>query len=96
MELTGLRDSIEFEKHYTVDDFTADYNSYKGTALGLAHTLSQSALWRPNNISNKLKNLYYVGAYTNPGIGMPTCIISAQTAYKRITGNKSPHPLTEL
>ena len=44
MELTGLRDSIEFEKHYTVDDFTADYNSYKGTALGLAHTFTISLM----------------------------------------------------
>lgn len=96
MNLPGLKEAIVYEKHYCVEDFKRDYNSYKGTALGLAHTLLQSALWRPNNVSKKVSNLYYVGAYTNPGIGMPTCVISAQTAYKRITGIKDPSPLKNL
>jgi phytoene desaturase len=96
MRLPGLRESIVYEKQYCVEDFTQDYNSYKGSALGLAHTLTQSALWRPNNQSKKLPNLYYVGANTNPGIGMPTCVISAQTAFKRIEGITDPSPLKEL
>ncbi len=96
MQLPGLEKAIVYEKRYSVRDFEKDYNSYKGSALGLAHTLTQSALWRPNNVSKKISNLYYVGANTNPGIGMPTCVISAQTAYKRIEGIKDPSPLTEL
>lgn len=96
MQLPNLNDAIVYEKRYCADDFASDYNSYKGSALGLAHTLSQSALWRPNNVSKKVRNLYYVGANTNPGIGMPTCIISAQTAYKRICNIDSPAPLQEL
>ena len=47
-------------------------------------------------LKEKVDNLYYVGANTNPGIGMPTCLISAQTAYKRIEKIKNPSPLTEL
>ena len=43
--------------------------------------------FRPNNISKKLSNLYYVGASTSPGIGMPICLISAELAYKRIIGD---------
>ena len=57
-------------------DFTSRYNSYQGTALGLAHTFKQTAIFRPHNKSKKLNNLYYTGAYTNPGIGMPMCLIS--------------------
>jgi phytoene desaturase len=67
-----------------VEDFAKDYNSYKGTALGLAHTLGQSVIFRPNNVDKKVKNLYYVGAGTNPGIGMPICLISAELMAKRI------------
>jgi len=96
MNMPNLRDSIVYQRTYCVDDFQKDYNSYKGTALGLAHTLGQSAIWRPNNRSKKVKDLYFVGAYTNPGIGMPICIISAQNAYKRIIGDSSTEPLTEL
>lgn len=96
MGMSGLREHIVYQKIYSVTNFAADYNSYKGTALGLAHTLSQSALWRPNNVSKKVKNLYFTGAYQNPGIGMPICMISAQTVYKRIENIDSPHPLTTL
>ena len=63
-----------------------------GSALGLAHTMKQT-IFRPNNVSKKLPNLYYVGAGTNPGIGMPICLISAELAYKRIIGDRSPGPL---
>jgi phytoene desaturase len=96
MGLTGLKSTLVYKKCYSVKDFARDYHSYKGTALGLAHTLGQSALWRPNNVSKKVKNLYFVGAYVNPGIGMPICLISAQTAYKRIMGITDPSPLTTL
>jgi len=96
MGLTDLRSHIVYQRSYCVKDFARDYNSYKGTALGPAHTLLQSALWRPNNVSKKVRDLYYVGAYVNPGIGMPICIISAQNAYKRIMGITDPHPLTTL
>ena len=49
--------------------------------------------FRPNNVSKKLSNLYYVGAGTNPGIGMPICLISAELALKRIIGDRSTGPL---
>ena len=49
-----------------------------------------------NNINPKVKNLFYVGAGTNPGIGMPICIISAELAYKRIMGIDTNEPLTQL
>jgi phytoene desaturase len=96
---TGVHDlsqRILFKKTYSIKDFEIDYNAFKGTALGLAHTINQTALFRPNNIHKTIKNLFYVGAGTNPGIGMPICIISAELVYKRITGNNDAHPLTNL
>jgi phytoene desaturase len=96
MNLPGLRDKIVFQRIYTVDNFAADYNSYRGSALGLAHTLGQTAIFRPNNRSKKVENLFYVGAGTNPGIGTQICLISAELAYKRVHGIKSAEPMTEL
>ncbi len=81
---SSIRDKIVYSRIYSQRDFTADYNAYKGTALGLAHTLKQTALFRPRMKSTKLKNLYYVGQYTQPGIGVPIAVISSQLVVKRI------------
>ncbi len=69
---------------YCVNDYREDYNAYKGTALGLTHTLRQTALFRPSHKSSKVDNLYYTGHYTHPGIGMPMCLISSQVLAKTI------------
>lgn len=84
MNLPGLRKKIVYKKLFCIKDFESRFNSIQGTGLGLAHTLRQSAYFRPKNISKKVKNLYYVGANTHPGIGLPPTLISAQLAYKRI------------
>ena len=96
MNLPGLREKIEYKRIYTVDNFAADYNAFKGTALGLAHTIWQTAIFRPNNRSKKVKNLFYVGAGTNPGIGTQICLISAELVYKRVHGIKTAEPLQSL
>jgi len=80
-----LHERILTQKIFSVDDFTDRYNSWRGNALGgLAHTLWQSALWRPKNKSAHLKNLFFVGANTNPGIGVPPAIISAELVRQRV------------
>jgi phytoene desaturase len=96
MNIPNLRERIEYSKLFWTPDFAGRYNTLKGTALGLAHTMTQTAILRPNNKSKKLKNLFYVGANTNPGIGMPIQLISAELAYKRIIGDKSASHLTRL
>jgi len=96
MDIPNFKKRILYQRIYAVKDFIKDYNSFKGSALGLSHSLNQTAIFRPNNINKKVKNLYYVGAGTNPGIGMPICLISAELAYKRIEGIKDPAPLSEL
>ena len=96
MGVKDLRKNIVYKRLYCVKDFEKDYHSFKGSALGLAHTMMQTAIFRQNNVHKKIKNLLYVGAGTNPGIGVPICLISAELAYKRIVGNTSDGPLNEL
>lgn len=84
--LTGesIREHIMVKRIFSIKDFKEQYNAYSGTALGLAHTLTQTALLRPVMKSKKVDNLYYVGQYTQPGIGMPMCLIAAELVAKRI------------
>jgi len=79
-ENTGvdLRDRIVTEELFCVEDFTDRYNSMQGTALGMAHTLRQTSLFRPSRKSTKVDGLYFTGSYTTPGIGVPMCLISGQ------------------
>jgi len=79
-ENTGvdLRDRIVVEEQFSVSDFTERYNATQGTALGLAHTLRQTALLRPSNRSSAVDGLYFTGSFTTPGIGVPMCLISGQ------------------
>jgi phytoene desaturase len=71
-----VRDRIVTERVFAVDDFTSRYNAYNGTALGLAHTLDQTATLRPDRVSGAMEDLFFVGQYTTPGIGVPMCLIS--------------------
>lgn len=96
MGLEGLRESIIYRRRFSVADFAARYHSYRGSGLGLSHTIKQTAIFRPNTYSKKVRDLYFVGGNTNPGIGMPMCLISAQLVYKRLLGDTSDRPLVSL
>jgi len=76
-------------------DFVSDLNAWNGTALGPAHILKQSAFFRPGNMSKKVRDLYYVGSSTIPGIGLPMCLISAEVLVKRLRGDTTAGPLPE-
>jgi 1-hydroxy-2-isopentenylcarotenoid 3,4-desaturase len=73
-----LRDRIVFEEQFSVSEFADRYNSIQGTALGLAHTLPQTALFRPPHRSKAVSGLYFTGSFTTPGIGVPMCTISGE------------------
>jgi phytoene desaturase len=73
-----LRDRIVVEEQFCVSDFVDRYNATDGTALGLAHTLRQTSLLRPNNRSSAVDSLYFTGSFTTPGIGVPMCLISGE------------------
>jgi phytoene desaturase len=88
LDVPQLREHVVRQHIFSINDFASRYNSYRGSALGLAHTMRQSAIWRPSNRSKKVRGLYHVGASTNPGIGMPMCLISAQLVRKRVLYGK--------
>jgi len=76
-------------------DFARELNAWRGTALGPAHTLRQSAMFRARNVSKKVSGLYFAGGSTIPGVGLPMCLISAEVLIKRINGDRSTGPLAE-
>jgi phytoene desaturase len=80
----NIRDDLEVKYIFALNDFTDRYNAYKGTAFGLTHTLTQTALFRPSHQSKKVNNLYYTGQYTHPGIGVPMTMVSSQIICREI------------
>lgn len=85
-KLTGeeIRSHIDYKKSYCLNDFKADYNSFKGNAYGLANTLSQTAFLKPSLVNKKVKNLFYTGQLTVPGPGVPPALISGEIVSKQI------------
>ena len=73
-----LHERIVHEESFCVSEFAERYNSARGTALGLAHTLRQTGPMRPNRRSSAVDGLYFTGSYTTPGIGVPMCLISGE------------------
>lgn len=93
--IPDLAERIVVRRTVTPGDFEADLNAWRGNSLGLAHTLGQSAIFRPRNASKRVDGLYYAGASTLPGIGLPMCLISAELVLKRLRGDRSTGPLPD-
>jgi phytoene desaturase len=97
------RDSIieYLEKHYMPElskhivsehyidplHFEGTLNSYLGSAFSVEPTLMQSAYFRPHNKSEDIENLYFVGAGTHPGAGLPGVMSSGKIAANMIGKN---------
>jgi phytoene desaturase len=95
LDLPDLADRIEVRRTIGPADFADDLAAWQGTALGPAHTLAQSALFRAGNTSRKVDGLLFTGGSTIPGIGLPMCLISAELVLKRLHGDTTPGPLPE-
>lgn len=80
----NFKTNIVVKKIYSHRDFIKEYNSFKGSAFGISHTLMQTGPFRPLNKSKKVKNLFYAGQFTNPGVGVPPCLISSQITAKLV------------
>lgn len=76
--LKGLRLHIEDRFHFTPSDFERQLNSHLGSAFSLEPLLTQSAYFRVHNRDRVIGNLYFVGAGTHPGAGIPGVIGSAK------------------
>jgi phytoene desaturase len=84
LEIPDLSQRIVYKQLYCAKDFAQQFNSFQGSALGLSHIFRQTAVFRPSSQNSRVRNLYYVGASTHPGIGMPPTLISAELLAKRL------------
>jgi len=73
-----LRKHVVTKKIFTPLDFESDLDAYLGSAFQFEPVLTQSAWFRPHNVSEDVKNLYLVGAGTHPGAGIPGVLSSAK------------------
>ena len=82
--ITDIQQHIKFEVNYTPLSWRKRYNLMKGSTHGLCHNLTQLGYFRPSNRHSRYHNLYFVGASTHPGTGMPTAMVSGWLAAARI------------
>lgn len=90
--IPDLAERIVVRKTLGPEDFAERYHAWSAGSIGPAHTLKQSAFFRGKNESKHVANLYYAGATTVPGVGVPMCLISAENVLKRINGDTTPGP----
>ncbi|WP_375605022.1 phytoene desaturase family protein [Flavobacterium davisii] len=74
----NLRDAVLFKKSFGVNDFKERYHSCRGNAYGLANTLLQTSILRPQIDNKNLTNFFYTGQLTVPGPGVPPALISGK------------------
>jgi phytoene desaturase len=79
-----IKNNILTQVVYTPIEWQKMFNLYKGSGLGLAHGLNQIGALRPANKDEKLSNVYYVGASTHPGTGLPIVVIGSRLVTERI------------
>lgn len=65
-------------------DWQNAFNLYRGSGLGLAHDLNQIGALRPRNVDEEFNNVFYVGASTVPGTGLPMAVISSKLVTQQI------------
>lgn len=74
----GLRKHVVTERLFTPEDFRTVLSSHLGAAFSFEPTLTQSAYFRGHNVCPDIPNLYFVGAGTHPGAGLPGVLSSAR------------------
>ncbi|MBA3075555.1 MAG: phytoene desaturase, partial [Anaerolineae bacterium] len=82
--VTDIDTHLKFEAVYTPASWKKHYNLTNGSTHGLCHDLMQLAWFRPHNRHAKYRNLFFVGASTHPGTGIPNALISARFAVQRV------------
>ena len=87
--IQDVRDHIKFEESRTPLTWASRHNLAKGATHGLSHTLTQMGYLRPRNRHDRYRNLYFAGASTHPGTGVPTAMSSGRLAARRIVAELS-------
>jgi phytoene desaturase len=88
--ITDLEAHVTLEVSYTPLSWRKRYNLMKGATHGLSHTLAQLGYLRPGIQHAQYRNLYFVGASTHPGTGVPTALICARHVADRVVEHVHP------
>ena len=80
--LPGIKENVINDFYLTPDYFEKDLATLHGSGFSIQPKFSQSAYFRFHNQSEVYKNLYFVGAGTHPGAGMPGVLSSAKVLDK--------------
>ncbi|HEY5902825.1 MAG TPA: phytoene desaturase family protein [Anaerolineales bacterium] len=97
-EELGIQDlahHIKFEIVYQPQTWKERLNLEKGAAFGLSHNFTQVGYLRPRNRHAKYKNLYFAGASTHPGTGLPIVLLSARLTTERILEEMGTIPVQD-
>ncbi len=86
--IPDIHERIVTKFSYTPKDFSQDLNAHLGSAFSLEPTLMQSAWFRVHNRDDHIPNLYFVGAGTHPGAGIPGVVGSAKATAALMLENK--------
>jgi phytoene desaturase len=78
------RENIRNMRQVTPTDWAENLNLDRGAAFGLSHEFRQSVCFRPANRDRENPSLYYVGASTTPGNGLPMVLIGAELVEQRL------------
>lgn len=91
-ERTGvdIKKKIISQTVYSPVEWEKMFNLYKGSGLGLAHDLNQIGAFRPKNTDERYTNLFYTGASTVPGTGLPMVVISSKLTTQQIFKRYGP------
>jgi len=82
--LPDLEESLVFEAKWGPPRYLKALNLVKGSAFGLSHNFLQVGYLRPRNRHDRYSNLYFVGASTHPGTGLPIVLLSARLVSERV------------
>ncbi|HKE05611.1 MAG TPA: phytoene desaturase family protein [Blastocatellia bacterium] len=82
---------IVVEEVFTPVEWRRRFGLFDGSAFGAAHTLFQVGPFRPRNYSSEIDGLYFAGASTTPGAGMPMVALSGKLTAQRIESRANGH-----
>ena len=89
--MPGLRENLVVQKTFTPEDFKSELNSHHGAAFSLEPKLTQSAYFRLHNKDANIKGLYFTGAGTHPGAGVPGVVNSAKATAQLVVEDYKGH-----
>ncbi len=93
--MPDLKSVVVTQRIFTPLDFKVELNAHLGSAFSLEPKLLQSAYFRVHNRDRNIRGLYFVGAGTHPGAGIPGVVNSAKATASLILGDLQARPARE-